>query len=439
MKKRTNNRGFTLVELIIAVAILALVIAPLVANFIQSSKMNLQGRKSLNAMNLAQDIMEGMSGYTADEVVKIVADVDTDTTGTKTLVGSILPNSSVYDDITTLSNPGDQVVKYELENVVTTAGARNEYDVKITLNPTGNEHKEFNDKKYANISEINQYYDAVYTHDPSETDSMINELYLASNRAVQKDAFKGKIQRTFTIDIANDGTETAPNYRVSVRRDYEAVTSLAATAGLTSEPPKYANSPNISRMGEGQLPRSVYIYYQGIENASYNDTPRLDNILINNTTGKEITVYLIRAQEEGVASNIAYNQTYGCNVEIMSEDMMGNRDTNVHVVSNLRYDLSAENMRYNFRTQTEEGVLLDEEQIKYPLDDEGNKVTTSAYKKERATYKYNGAVVTESLYQSNFSDGYASAKKNALYKVLIEIYEKGTSNKVATYNGGLSN
>lgn len=439
MKKRTDNRGFTLVELIIAVAILALVIAPLVANFIQSSKMNLKGRKSLNAMNLAQDIMEGMSGYTADEVVKIVSEVDNDATGTKTLVGSILPNSSAYDDITPLSNPGDQVVKYELENVVTTAGARNEYDVKITLNPTGDEHKEFNDREYANISEINQYYDAVYTHDPSETDSMINELYLASNRAVQKDAFKGKIQRTFTIDIANDGTETAPSYRVSVRRDYEAIGALAATAGLTSEPPKYANSPNISRMGEGQLPRSVYIYYQGIENASYNDTPRLDNILINNTTGKEITVYLIRAQEEGVTSNVAYNQTYGCNVEIISEDMTGNRDTNVHVVSNLRYDLSAENMRYNFRTQTEEGTLLTEEQIKYPLDDEGNQVTTSAYKKERATYKYNGTVVSESLYQSNFSDGYASAKKNALYKVLIEIYEKGTSNKVATYNGGLSN
>ena len=439
MKKRTDNRGFTLVELIIAVSILALVIAPLVANFIQSSKMNLKGRKSLNAMNLAQDIMEGMSGHTADEVVKIIDEVKNDATGTKTLVGKILPNSSTYGGITPLSNPGEQVVKYQLNNVVTVAGARNEYDVRLTLNPTGDEHKEFNDKEYANISEVNQYYDAVYTHDSAETESMINELYLASNRSVQKDGFRGKISRSFIVDIVNDGTETAPKYRISVRREYKPVSSLAATVGLTGQSPKSVNTPNISRMDENKLPRSIYLYYQGIENASYNDVPRLDNIYINNRTGEEITVYLIRTQEENVATNVGYNQTYGCNVEITSEDKAGVRDYNVHIVSNLRYDLSAAKMRYNFRTETEEGGAIAENQIKYPLDDAGNKVTTSSYKRDRATYKYNNAVVTETVYQKNFSDGYASEKKNALYKVLIEIYVKGTNEKVATYNGGLSN
>ena len=192
-------------------------------------------------------------------------------------------------------------------------------------------------------------------------------------------------------------------------------------------------------MDNDNLPRSIYIYFEGIENASYNDSPRLDNIYVNNRTGEEITVYLIRIQQENVASNVSYNQTYGCNVEVTSQGPSGINDQNVHIVSNLRYNLSAEKMRYNFRTQNEDGVAFEDEQIVYPLDDEGNEVETSQYMSERATYSYNGATVTEEVYQSNFSDGFSSKKKNALYKVMIEIYENGTGKKVATYNGGLSN
>ena len=65
--KKKKNQGFTLVELVIAIVILAIAVSPLLANFIQSSKMNLKSRKQLNALNLAQDIMEGMSQYTAQE------------------------------------------------------------------------------------------------------------------------------------------------------------------------------------------------------------------------------------------------------------------------------------------------------------------------------------------------------------------------------------
>lgn len=437
MKKRTGNRGFTLVELMIAIAILALVLTPLVANFIQSSKINLKGRKSLNAMNLAQDIMEGMSGYTADEVIKLVDAVENDATGSKTLVGSLLPNSATYGSISTVSAPGDAVIKYQLDDVVTVAGARNEYDVKVTLNPTGDEHKEFNQKEYAAIAEVNQYYDAVYTHDSTETEAMINKFYQESNHTKQADAFRGKLKRTFTVVIDNEGTESSPKYRISVAREYALVdTALAGTTDLTGVVLSPPTTANISRMDESQLPRSIYFYYEGIQNASYNDSPRRDNIKVHNKTGKPITVYLMRVQEADAASNAAYAATYGCEVDIISENMSGVRDHNVHVVSNLRCDLNAASMEHNYRTHDEDGTALDSNT--FPKDEAGNTIATS-YKKERAIYRYNDAVLTEAIYQTNFSNGYASKKKNALYKVEIEIYVKGTSEKVATYSGGLSN
>ena len=53
MGKSKNNKGFTLTELIIAVAVLGIVISPLVANFIQSARINKKARISLNATNMA--------------------------------------------------------------------------------------------------------------------------------------------------------------------------------------------------------------------------------------------------------------------------------------------------------------------------------------------------------------------------------------------------
>ena len=72
-------------ELVIAVAILGIVISPLIANFIQSAKLNRKSKISLNATNMAQDIMEGTSAYSAEEFIKMFQ------TGSN-LKGKLLPD-----------------------------------------------------------------------------------------------------------------------------------------------------------------------------------------------------------------------------------------------------------------------------------------------------------------------------------------------------------
>lgn len=63
MKTQKNNKGFTLVEILIAVSILAIVVVPLLANFVSSSKVNSESKKVLNGTAVAQNIMEGISAY----------------------------------------------------------------------------------------------------------------------------------------------------------------------------------------------------------------------------------------------------------------------------------------------------------------------------------------------------------------------------------------
>ena len=459
MKRRDNNRGFTLVEFIIAVAILAVAVSPLIANFIQSSKMNYKGRQDLDAMNLAQDIMEGLSGYTVDEVNECINKVIVNESGTESLKGNILPLTSEYSAVTKTSADGVPVVEYKISNVETIGDINNVYNVEVVLDPTGADQEKFNDKEVAEIAEINQYYDAIFTI-PTAADmsEAINHFKDISTTGVADELYYGRLKRLTTISIQNGGTEAAPNYKVSVSRSYSAASGEIGVLGISNFDKKVITTDNISRMDSDKFPRSVYIYFKGIDGATYTGTERKESFVVENTTGQPITVYLIRTQSTDSNGNAltedeTYGTNFGCEVAVISKDMDGNYTEDVHVVSNLRYNLNAPSPRYNFRITTEDGEpiydmegnprVVDGKKLgpELPKKDDGTRLNPSdtTYINARALYFYNTASVTEDVYQKCFSDGYKRKDKNTIYKVTINLYDTKTGSKVATYDGGLAN
>lgn len=58
MGKKLNNKGMTLIEIIITLTILGIVVAPLMSMFITSQKVNQESEMKYNAIQLAQKYME---------------------------------------------------------------------------------------------------------------------------------------------------------------------------------------------------------------------------------------------------------------------------------------------------------------------------------------------------------------------------------------------
>lgn len=58
MKRILNQKGLTLVEIIVTLAVLGIVIAPLMSMFVTSQKVNVESRKEYEAIQLAQKYME---------------------------------------------------------------------------------------------------------------------------------------------------------------------------------------------------------------------------------------------------------------------------------------------------------------------------------------------------------------------------------------------
>lgn len=96
MKKKINlmknDSGFTLVEILIAMAILALVIVPLMNLFVSSMQLNMTSKRRMNATVLGEDVMEAVKNNTIEELaykfgypnVDIIVETDADGNPTKT-------------------------------------------------------------------------------------------------------------------------------------------------------------------------------------------------------------------------------------------------------------------------------------------------------------------------------------------------------------------
>lgn len=66
--RKISDAGFSLIELLIAVTILAIIVIPLLHMFVTSTRINVKSRQTLRATTVAQDIMEGLKAYTLEEV-----------------------------------------------------------------------------------------------------------------------------------------------------------------------------------------------------------------------------------------------------------------------------------------------------------------------------------------------------------------------------------
>ena len=466
MNGKQKNRGFTLVELIIAVAVLGIVISPLIANFIQSARLNKRSRTNLDATNMAQDIMEGASAYSAEEFIGMLQ-------SDQPLTGKVLPVGIDYDTHgecdagwNTALAGGASYFQYKVSDGSTSGtlqyakagttdpdmnrddyyflikgvkqGSNNEYDLRFHIKtdlPVNKNVTDVSKRKVAKIAKINGAFDPTVDVTKDEMNQVATEFQTKSSKTGKNTSdFIAEMERTITIDI-NDTDGTGTNNVVAIKRDYRINSAKKTDLGLTDSNLLIEKSTaNISSLDGTQIPRSVYLYYEGMPGST--TTTRRDHIVVRNNTGKEILVYLIRMQSTGDrTSQASYNQNYGADVEVFStgKDEHGNYvdNWNTKLVSNLRYDLSA-SVEDNVRVYKEDHTYLD-----------GLNGKSTRYKMERCNYKYNGSTITEDHYVTNIYDGYESDIKNYVYNVTLEVWKCDNSSHaatthVATFNGSLA-
>lgn len=223
----SGNAGFSLVELLIAVTILAIIVIPLLHMFVTSTRINVKSRQTLRATTVAQDIMEGLKAYTLEEVRTqfSLPDGSASSAYFTPTEGFYVLNSSMIQggvrEITELekdrdaggdpvnpSDPDNEIYYFGIENLKMQGG---EYDALIKLDAStytaskagesGRHNNVFNGKFYADVMSVSETGNG-----SSETDSSFHEP-----AGLAEDVIKD-VKKQVEDDFASSNTRFPANW-----------------------------------------------------------------------------------------------------------------------------------------------------------------------------------------------------------------------------------
>ncbi len=297
-----NNSGFTLLELLIAMLILAVALIPMLNSFVVNARVNRKAKIKLRSTMIAQDIMEGLKGYSTEDVFKQF-------NGTNDF--RLIDNSAVVDSAThkvvsanvgyTVSGDG-LVAQYSMKDLVYQG---QKYDAKIFIDGTqftasGNKFNlagdqiKPNSEKLADISVMDSSFDGIFMSDNNNTRKEFLDKLIDLNGGIGE-----TINRTFEIVLTDNGLTSAGNKKqlATVSVTYETVSGGSV---LTPYTRNYTAYNNVDIADDGCEIRSIYFFYYPaysgvytIEGVNRNITYK-DKIIFKNEDEIPITLYVMK-------------------------------------------------------------------------------------------------------------------------------------------------
>lgn len=372
--KKKNNKGITLVELIVTVTILAIIVAPLLRAFVISAQTNAKAKERLQATDLAQNIMEGLEAYGVDDISKqmnftgfqmldgssaatAACELNyseskysvartTETESELDFVITLKPTSSTrYDAATNTYNfVGTQNANgcYYFALGGLTSGGKS-YDALITATPSAASvgGMDINSVDLAQISAISSdtSYVAAYTYSDaindqssisSEWDGKVSDNLGHSNLAYA--SYKNQIQRTVTISLDGDTDIRTINIKYS----YELRSPYTTDSGQTILFERSVTA--FDSMGDDSvhLEDFYFLFYPW-----YNGNNAVaDNIVINNPKNFEADIILAEQKKyDGDTRDEASSDRYSVKVSVVeSAETTGSMSDHTHV--NIRPSIS---------------------------------------------------------------------------------------------------
>ena len=310
MRKELNNKGFSLVELLIATIILGIVVAPLLHTFVTAANTTARSRQLGDATLLGENVAEMVETIPMNDLDELFND----------------PYFAGAANATYSLNSGTGVYSLSAQNV--RAGGST-FNVKITLDPTayyaGNpaNNEPINDVKISDYSNM----DAIYAQslDVDNPDLLSwSDFQREADRIHENGEWEASTVepvRTMTLDITKDASDPS-KIKAVLSMDYsytysytvfdaETGVNVAHTNTITVGPYRYdLMSQGFSPATNGRLPNIYVMYYPLYESGRINDIIRINNMI--GDTAQPFKIFLVK--EEADVANLevqeaAYNAT----------------------------------------------------------------------------------------------------------------------------------
>ncbi len=324
MKKKNNdsfpqlnrNAGFSLVELLIAVIILAIIVVPLLHGFVTSARMNGKARQTQRAITVAQDLMEGLKAYDIEELKEQFNNPEN---GFYVMESKLIKGSIEEDKDREQNDPdvrpdpempgiyyftleGVQIQGSEFDALIRIDARNYEQDPTKDIGIAYGHDNAFNDINMASPGSVMKGKDGSYTQ--SVQLNLLAAEYIQKETGLEADedspfTFKtfldrgGKVKsRTITLNLKDGGVDADGNVCCDAQItyvyecEYNGVTY--ETSGNMSPAVGSGEWVKDQPCGTGITSGNFYLFYYPLYEAEK------DNIVIHNDSGQPFRMYIVK-------------------------------------------------------------------------------------------------------------------------------------------------
>lgn len=285
---KLNNEGLTLVELLVAILILAFIVVPIFSNFVISARVNAKSRNTMNATNTAENIMEQFEAYTVEEMRDVMLAKGYNIQDTGALQMRMTGEESITGELS-----------YDVEILLDGSGsyqATNDTEIADVQNLSGGTNAVFADSMDGEIFAM-QYFEANTTWDAATLQAQVAkriEIEIKKNR-ISVSLPTGDAAEVDTYQVISrcyyecDGSYLIDPTKNIYPLDKGEMLIFSNEAAVRERAASVGNVYNISRLDNVLLcviPR-------------YNSTVLYDSVTVKNEDNVDTNIYLVKQNMAG--------------------------------------------------------------------------------------------------------------------------------------------
>lgn len=348
-KQKLNNKGLSLVEVMVGIVILAIVTGPLLSSFVSAMRYNQRAKERQRTTTAAQSIMEGFKAYDIEELCwqfsndpahpfRVIANLDSSTGAVSEEALSDRGDDGVPDTSIVMQVDGtfafepavDGHYAFVMQNIsfkIDESDVAKLYDARVEVRPKAPlPDADFDGtQNMAAFEDMNSYLDAVYKQ-PANQDQLaytqilnllldeLNDTDESEREFLLEDLETDKlyVSKLTTVSIESPSAnvcvvtvKTVYQYE-AVHYPYEAADGseqelvFSGELDATGSPAVIYN--NTLTEAEGARLENIYLYYYPAYKNVADVKINAETILLQNDSGEAKNVYLIK-QVNGTLSN----------------------------------------------------------------------------------------------------------------------------------------
>ena len=375
--KKIDNAGFSLVELLVAVVILGLIVAPLLHTFVTASDTAARSRKMGDATLASQNIAETIE---ANDLSSFVGSVSPDENGKYTVsMDGVQAGKSTFKAQVTL-DPQTSGTESPFQSI----NAEEITDYSNMDAVFAQSQDAADDPDQISLANFNAYA-ATYTRAPNDTPAVSRLIAMTLSKESGKESGKvyAKLVYTYTytftsITISSDGSNVPTPQTFTDKQTYELFPQGFSTAK--------SEGPNIYLLYNPWYGGDMLGDCDKKTDSTYN---KVDVVLVENADDIPFRFFLVKQRSSAVTSE--KEGQYSADIILKESDSAVYRST---VFSNVNEDVTGTS---------------------------ASRIANVRFKLQSGAYKY-------TLFTSSITgDLVSKSARNRIYQVTIKIYPSGTT------------